>query len=227
MAKRRFNHATVVAYLALFVALGGTGYAVATIDGDDVRNGSLTSADIRDDSLKSPDIAQDAVRAPDIASNAVKGGEVARDALTGQDIAEARLGTVPDARTVDGTEVDASPLVRLSEGQERPLLRQPPFTFSGVCRRDGGQVRTTVFVASSEPGEFHSGTFSPFGGADYTQGDRKQIALNSISGRWTTQAFSAVTASGRRAFGVVGAGLDVFGSQCTLSILSLGGDGAG
>jgi hypothetical protein len=55
--KPRFNHATVVAYLALFVALGGSAYAAATITSRDIVNGSITGADIRTGSVKSADVS--------------------------------------------------------------------------------------------------------------------------------------------------------------------------
>jgi hypothetical protein len=52
----RINHTTIVAYLALFVALGGSAYAAATITGRDVVDRSLTGADIRNGSVRSPDV---------------------------------------------------------------------------------------------------------------------------------------------------------------------------
>jgi hypothetical protein len=52
----RISHATVVAYLALFVALGGSAYAAATITGRDVVDRSLTGADIRNGTIRSPDV---------------------------------------------------------------------------------------------------------------------------------------------------------------------------
>ena len=54
--KPHLNHTTVVAYLALFVALGGTAYAAATITGADVVNGSLTGADLRNGSVRTADV---------------------------------------------------------------------------------------------------------------------------------------------------------------------------
>jgi len=51
---------------ALLVALGGTGYAAATIDGDDVKNSSLTGQDVKNQSLTSKDIANGSVRAKDL-----------------------------------------------------------------------------------------------------------------------------------------------------------------
>lgn len=61
----RLNHATVVAYVALFAAVGGTGYAAVTIDGKNIRNRSVagrklkrstvTSIEVRDQSLLARD----------------------------------------------------------------------------------------------------------------------------------------------------------------------------
>lgn len=64
----RPSHATVVAYLALFVALGGSAYAVAAITGKDIRNRSITRVDIK------------------------------KNGLTGREILERALGRVPRAR---------------------------------------------------------------------------------------------------------------------------------
>jgi len=52
----RISHTTVVAYLALFVALGGSAYAAATITGRDVVDRSLTGADIRNGTVRSVDV---------------------------------------------------------------------------------------------------------------------------------------------------------------------------
>jgi hypothetical protein len=53
---RRISHTTVVAYLALFVALGGSAFAAATITGRDVVDRSLTGVDIRNNSVRSADV---------------------------------------------------------------------------------------------------------------------------------------------------------------------------
>jgi hypothetical protein len=50
------SHTTVVAYLALFVALGGSAYAAATITGSDIVDRSLTGADIRNGTVRSADV---------------------------------------------------------------------------------------------------------------------------------------------------------------------------
>ena len=66
--RARLTYANVVATLALFVALGGTGYAASQITSRDVKNRSL------------------------------KGGDLKRDTITGKEIRESRLGEVPAAR---------------------------------------------------------------------------------------------------------------------------------
>ena len=72
MRFRRPNHATVVAYLALFVALGGGTTAVAL-------SGSNT--------VQSDDLGPGAqVKAPDVADNAVDSADVVNESLTGADI---------------------------------------------------------------------------------------------------------------------------------------------
>jgi hypothetical protein len=53
---RRPGHATVVAYLALFVALGGSSYAAIQITGRQVRDSSLTGRDVRNESLTGKDV---------------------------------------------------------------------------------------------------------------------------------------------------------------------------
>jgi hypothetical protein len=96
MRSRRPSHATVVAYLALFVALGGTSaYAANTI----------FSADIVDGEVKTPDLAATAVTNNKLASGAVSLGKMAGDSvdaskvvdksLTGADIDEAKLDAAP------------------------------------------------------------------------------------------------------------------------------------
>ena len=54
--RRHLSYANVTGTLALFIALGGTGYAAVTITGSNVRNSSLTGADVRNSSLTSGDI---------------------------------------------------------------------------------------------------------------------------------------------------------------------------
>lgn len=53
--RNRLSYANVMATIAVFIALGGTGYAAVTITGRNVKDGSLTTADVKDKSLLSKD----------------------------------------------------------------------------------------------------------------------------------------------------------------------------
>ena len=78
--KRRLrapSPAMVVALIALFVSLGGSAYAVATIGSDDIINGSIRNRDFKDGTLR--------------------GQEAKRDGFGGGAIKESTLGPVPSA----------------------------------------------------------------------------------------------------------------------------------
>jgi hypothetical protein len=75
------TYGNVMATIAVFVALGGTSYAVAT--------GSIDSREIKNNT----------VRSKDIRNNQVRGKDVRKDTLTGVDVRESKLGTVPRAGT--------------------------------------------------------------------------------------------------------------------------------
>jgi hypothetical protein len=67
----RLTYANVVATLALFVALGGTGYAASQVRSSDIKNRTIRAKDVR------------------------------KNALTGTEIRESRLRKVPRARVSD------------------------------------------------------------------------------------------------------------------------------
>jgi hypothetical protein len=93
---RRFGthvRQNVIAYLALFVALGGTSYAAATIGSAQVVDNSLQSQDLKDNA---------AVRSRDVVDDNVTGG-----GLRGNDIVETSLGKVPNADKLDGLDSTA------------------------------------------------------------------------------------------------------------------------
>lgn len=75
MRKPTPKYANVTATLALFVALGGTSYAAATISGSDVQNGSLTSADVRNESLKSRDVDNGSLTGSDLKNGSLRAAD--------------------------------------------------------------------------------------------------------------------------------------------------------
>ena len=82
MIRKRLTYANVTATIALFLALGGSSYAL-TVGSGSIRNNSIRSVDVRNGQLRDRDFL--------------------RGSIGGRAIKESRLGTVPAARTVNGT----------------------------------------------------------------------------------------------------------------------------
>jgi hypothetical protein len=91
--RSRLTYANVAASVALFIALGGTSYAVATgsIDSREIKNNSVRGADVRNSSLSGADVR----------NNKLTGADVRNDRLTGGDVLESSLGKVPSAGAAD------------------------------------------------------------------------------------------------------------------------------
>jgi hypothetical protein len=164
--RARLSYANVVATLALFIALGGSSYAVTKISGSQIRNASIA------------------------------GKKLKRNTIGGKRIKESRLGTVPSARNAgrvgglsaqqlllrcpQGTiaaadvciETQARPPASygaavgtcgLTDGPPRPGRRLPTH---GELRRafdldqvgpiaPGGELTSEVYPSGSTPGELN------------------------------------------------------------------------
>jgi hypothetical protein len=151
---------TALAILALFIALGGTGYAAATIGSGQIKNNSIRGKDVRNSTLT--------------------GKDVKRNSLTGSDVAESRLGKVPRATRADtaGNATVAGALTSAAAGAYFParkvtttgvvkmqkvgtsafatparvLLSKGPFKITARCYDTGGNATARIELTSSEPG---------------------------------------------------------------------------
>jgi hypothetical protein len=90
MQERIRSHirSNVVGYLALFVALGGTAYAV---DGPLPGQNQVGSADVINNDVQSADIKDANVATADIRSGAVNSGKILDGSVTGADVDESTL----------------------------------------------------------------------------------------------------------------------------------------
>ena len=84
LLRLRPSPAMVVALISLFVALGGVGYAAATIGSAQIKNNSVRGKDIRNRTIASKDVK--------------------KDGLGGASINESALGRVPDAAHADNAD---------------------------------------------------------------------------------------------------------------------------
>lgn len=142
---RRPSPAMVVACIALFMAMGGVSYGLAT--------GSINSREIKNNTIRGKDI-----RNLTIASRDVK-----RDGLGGLTINESRLGVVPSAESLSHTAVvTAGGAFRRGRGVSS-AARTGVGRYQVIFNRD---VRGCVYVASvgdssaAPPGNGHAAVAS-------------------------------------------------------------------
>lgn len=89
----RPSPALVIACIALFIALGGVSYGLAT--------GDVDSREIRNNTIRTQDLRNNDIRAIDIRNSTIRSRDVALNTLTGSDVAESKLGQVPSAAKAD------------------------------------------------------------------------------------------------------------------------------
>jgi hypothetical protein len=141
--RRRPSPALVIATIALFMAIGGIGYAAATIGTSDIKNNAVTAKKLH----------KNAVVKKKIKNNAVNGAKVQDNSLTGSDINESTLGQVPSAANADnatnagnaGT-VNGSQIVQFSFNQPAVTGLTELVSLSGVSLKAGCDAGPSTHV---------------------------------------------------------------------------------
>jgi hypothetical protein len=151
----------VVSMVALFVALGGVGYAAVTLP-----RGSVGAAQLRTAAVTETKIAAGAVRSFKIRANAISSTKVANNSLTGADILESSLGPVPNVTGLTNTPLiravataGATDAAARAAAPEIPLLRRGQLSVYGKCLKDNAvnQVRAEIFVRTTADGAILQG----------------------------------------------------------------------
>lgn len=120
-----------VAYLALFVALGGSAYAAATVKSGDIKNETIKSKDIKDNAVAGRDLKDGSVGTADLSADAVGGATVQDGSLGDADVAANGLtGAAVNEGTLDGVaramvRVAADGTVQFSEGLGAATVSHP------------------------------------------------------------------------------------------------------
>ena len=103
MSFKRPSHATIVAYLALLIALGTSAAWAATkitssrqikngvVKGADIKDQSLTGKDVKDGGLSGADLAGESIGGVQVGNRSLRGVDLATDSVTGTEIDEASL----------------------------------------------------------------------------------------------------------------------------------------
>ena len=153
--RTRITYANVVATLALFVALGGTSYAVKQLGSGVIRDNSIRSRDVRDNSLGSGDIHNRSLLRRDFKRGQVpKGrrGKTGPPGLRGKPGKTGKTGKT-GAGGVSGTTVVSADTVR--DSNNKGGTAQCP---SGKRALGGGATLKT-----GPPGEIALATSAPSG----------------------------------------------------------------
>lgn len=169
MLRRRPSPALVVSFVALFVALGGVSYGIATIDSSDIKNNTIRSRDVRNAKLLGKDLKRGTVK--------------------GREVNEARLGTVPHA--VRAQVVDGHNLARIdfrvpAGTPTRTILAFGGLVLNATCS-PGGDLNLTA-TTSINNAMVHVGTLHQLiGGDDSAYFDQNDLDIgesaNAVPGR--------------------------------------------
>ena len=102
---KHLTFSNIAAALALFVALGGSAWALATnsVRSKHIVDDAVKSADLNDEQVKSVDLGTGQVKSVDLLDDDVRGTDLEDASVTGEDIADGTLGTaesdiLPQAR---------------------------------------------------------------------------------------------------------------------------------
>jgi hypothetical protein len=144
----RPSPATVVACLALFVALGGTSFAAATvIAGKDVKNGSLTGKDVKNSSLTGTDVKNKSLTPSDF-NGSVQGptGPQGPKGDTGPQGPKGDTGTVDTSSFFTKTESDGRFLAIAGKAADADTVVGLDSTdFLGASAIDSGHAFVPIF----------------------------------------------------------------------------------
>jgi hypothetical protein len=93
----RLNHTTVIAYLALFVALGGSAYAAGLITGDDIAKNAIAKKHIKADAVRSGKVKDRSLLAEDFKAGQLPAGATGPQGPQGLAGAKGDKGDAGDA----------------------------------------------------------------------------------------------------------------------------------
>ena len=165
---RRPSHATIVAYLALFFALGGSAMAAFVVSSnsqiapntiygankpaganDNIVDGSITALDIKPSSLGSGRILDGSLTGADLAANTVTGGNVADESLTSADLATDSV----QATEIADNSIDSGEIVNnsLTTADLAGTDVSGAVNFSGVP--NGRCVQSVLNVSGAQTGQ--------------------------------------------------------------------------
>lgn len=170
----RPSPATVIAVIALFVAIGGTSYAAVKINGKNIENRSIPGKKLKNGAVTGKQVKRDSLGARQIKESSLKTVARARAAASATRAVTADAAVT--AKTAEGLTGPAASslanadrilpgqLIKLAKSGTSPATTQlqratakGPFTVDVGCYDNLGQTNPYVRIASSEPGSVIDG----------------------------------------------------------------------
>src|SRR5215213_6439022 len=110
----RLTYANAMATIAVFIALGGTSYAISKLP-----KNSVGTKQLKKNAVTTPKIKNGAVTAAKIKDGAITGAKIQDGAITGAKIQTSSLGTVPTAANANA--LDGRAASSFAPAQAEPL----------------------------------------------------------------------------------------------------------
>jgi hypothetical protein len=137
---------TAVALLALFIALGGTGYAAAKLNGKNIKSKTITGKKFKKNTLTGTQIRESKVgKVPKV--------KVADSVASANGVSAAgSSGLFRSARVVDTSVIKLQKSASIGTAPLRTVLESGPFRVEMSCYGTGNQAGIRMRFTSSEPG---------------------------------------------------------------------------
>jgi hypothetical protein len=154
---RHVSYANVMATMAVFIALGGTGYAMSQINGSQIKNRSIPAQKLKPHTLTASQIKKASLLGQDLAPHTVTSDEL-RDLIVSAKGHSARARIAQSGSTAPAT------IITLSAGQSATIVQSGPFTYSANCTAgSSGQPLVSIQATSTESGSLIQGAFDSTG----------------------------------------------------------------
>jgi hypothetical protein len=145
--RRRPSPALAVAAIALFVALGGSAYAL-TITGGNVVNGSLTGADVKNRSLTQSDLKGRALKGTLMIKDSVGYNAVKEQVLDASKLKQ--VSSSKDSDAIGGVSGERIAPFSLDNNQSKAVATAGPFTLTARCRTAGADQVAEIVVQTNQ-----------------------------------------------------------------------------
>lgn len=176
LIRKHLSYANVVASLALFIALGGSAYAVGkySIGTAELKNNAVTTPKIKRNAVTAQKIRNNAVTATKIRRNAVTGAKIrngavtspkiAPGAITASKLAHDAIGTVDRAKRAETAgKADSATVadnlanqvtfhMKMRAGEQRPIASHGAVSLYAKCYDDGDRRYVSIFADTTVDG---------------------------------------------------------------------------